>query len=271
MTESETLNIGNKLRHRRQELNLSLDEVARQTKIRKTYILAIEEERFEELPGKVYIVGFLQNYARTLGIPAKPLVEALNQMPEPAPNSAYPRPELRDSTLTARGRSSFKRILLVLLVLMLAAVVLFYSPQILEMFRPPAGTGNPPAHQESPAVSAEEPLVPSAPAVVPDAPHSYEESEAQAETVKSLPVIPEGGGTLKIISQGEGEFRIAIDGDPARKYAAQPGLTLSWEVRQKADLDLDVDGPVRLVIGNQEYTAPGRAQVLLSTPSVQEE
>ncbi|HKL27410.1 MAG TPA: helix-turn-helix domain-containing protein, partial [Desulfuromonadales bacterium] len=61
MTESEPLNIGNKLRHRRQELNLSLDEVARQTKIRKTYILAIEEERFEELPGKVYIVGFLQN------------------------------------------------------------------------------------------------------------------------------------------------------------------------------------------------------------------
>ena len=74
-----TNEIGSVLRNRRQQMGLSLEQVAERTKIRKTHLHALEEENFDELPGKVYVVGFLQNYARFLEMPAEPLLHVLEE------------------------------------------------------------------------------------------------------------------------------------------------------------------------------------------------
>ena len=44
------------------------------TRIRKTYLVAVEAENFEALPAAVYIRGFLCQMARELQIPTEPLV-----------------------------------------------------------------------------------------------------------------------------------------------------------------------------------------------------
>jgi cytoskeletal protein RodZ len=48
------------------KLGLSLDEIARDTKIRVHYLDAIEQGRFGALPGGVYNHSYIRQYARAI-------------------------------------------------------------------------------------------------------------------------------------------------------------------------------------------------------------
>ncbi|MBI4082071.1 MAG: helix-turn-helix domain-containing protein [Candidatus Lambdaproteobacteria bacterium] len=48
---------------------LTLEQLAEQTKIRRTYLQYIEEERFDVLPAPVYVRGFVMILANVLGLP----------------------------------------------------------------------------------------------------------------------------------------------------------------------------------------------------------
>ena len=65
----EAIGVGERLRKAREARGLSLDAVAASTHIRERYLEALEEERFEEIPGPAYVKGFLRNYAAHLGLP----------------------------------------------------------------------------------------------------------------------------------------------------------------------------------------------------------
>jgi len=56
-----------------------LEVAEQQTKIRKKYLVALEEENFDIMPGKVYVRGFLRNYARFLGINGEDLVDRYSE------------------------------------------------------------------------------------------------------------------------------------------------------------------------------------------------
>jgi cytoskeletal protein RodZ len=58
------LELGTLLKKAREEKGLSLDDIQEETKIRKKYLEAIEENNFDILPGKVYLKVLLniQNY-----------------------------------------------------------------------------------------------------------------------------------------------------------------------------------------------------------------
>lgn len=62
------MGIGELLRSEREKRGLSLEDAENATKIRVSYLRALETENLEELPGEVYRVGFLKNYARYLGL-----------------------------------------------------------------------------------------------------------------------------------------------------------------------------------------------------------
>jgi cytoskeletal protein RodZ len=59
---------GDKFRKAREKKNISLDDVSNVTKISARMLQAIEEERFEQLPGGVFNKGFIRAYAKHLGI-----------------------------------------------------------------------------------------------------------------------------------------------------------------------------------------------------------
>ena len=61
--------IGAYLKNRRENLGMTLRDVAAQTKIRSTYLDHIENERLSELPAPVYLRGFVLEFARVLGLP----------------------------------------------------------------------------------------------------------------------------------------------------------------------------------------------------------
>lgn len=63
----ELKEIGDSLKKRRKELNLSLKEVENATSIRMGYLQAIEEGEIDKLISPVYAQGFFKQYANFLG------------------------------------------------------------------------------------------------------------------------------------------------------------------------------------------------------------
>ncbi|MDH7578444.1 MAG: helix-turn-helix domain-containing protein [Bacillota bacterium] len=68
------MKIGDILRTNREKRGLSLLDVENETKIRSKYLAALEAENFEEIPGEVYLLGFLRNYARYLDLNPEELI-----------------------------------------------------------------------------------------------------------------------------------------------------------------------------------------------------
>jgi cytoskeleton protein RodZ len=114
--------IGQVLRKTRRARGLELSEVERATKIRVKFLQAMEEDRWEELPAPVYARGFLEIYARYLGLDDEALVDRYRRTVEGADRAEpIPRTVLRPGTI--RPRRSFKPVGVALAGL-LAAVVL---------------------------------------------------------------------------------------------------------------------------------------------------
>jgi cytoskeleton protein RodZ len=59
---------GDKLRREREMRGVTLDEIAEATKIGTRSLRALEEERFDQLPGGIFNKGFVRSYARFLGL-----------------------------------------------------------------------------------------------------------------------------------------------------------------------------------------------------------
>ncbi len=60
--------VGHYLRRHRIEKRMSLEEVARATRVPVFSLERIELDRFDELPGEVFVRGFLTAYARAVGL-----------------------------------------------------------------------------------------------------------------------------------------------------------------------------------------------------------
>jgi cytoskeletal protein RodZ len=62
--------VGQYLRELREQRKMSLEEVSRATRVPIASVERIETDRFDELPGEVFVRGFLKSYARALGVSA---------------------------------------------------------------------------------------------------------------------------------------------------------------------------------------------------------
>ena len=65
------INLGEKLHEERTKQGLSLEEVAKATKIRVSFLSAIEKGEYHKLPSSTYAHGFVRNYVQFLGLPEK--------------------------------------------------------------------------------------------------------------------------------------------------------------------------------------------------------
>ena len=61
--------VGQHLRELREAKRMSLAEISRATRVPVASVERIEADRFDELPGEVFVRGFLRAYARAVGVP----------------------------------------------------------------------------------------------------------------------------------------------------------------------------------------------------------
>ena len=73
---------GPTLRAARESADLSIADMARALKVEQQIVEALEAERYEDLPPRPYIRGYVQRYARLVGLDAAALTAGLNTVEE---------------------------------------------------------------------------------------------------------------------------------------------------------------------------------------------
>ena len=60
-------NFGSYIKHERELRGVPLEEISRITKIHIRFLQALEDNKFDELPGEVFIKGYIRSYANIIG------------------------------------------------------------------------------------------------------------------------------------------------------------------------------------------------------------
>lgn len=74
----KTNTIGELLIDARNKRDVSLEEIANRTKININILRSLENNELDKLPNKTYVKGFVQNYAREVGLDVEQTVDTLN-------------------------------------------------------------------------------------------------------------------------------------------------------------------------------------------------
>ena len=100
-----------KLKEARQNAGYSVEEVAEILKIRKQYIIDLEEEKFVDLPGQIYVDGYTRMYYEFLKIdfPKKSIIA------------------VKKPNLPRKERNLNKKYIVLFSVCMIVVVVSIYS------------------------------------------------------------------------------------------------------------------------------------------------
>ncbi len=91
--------IGQKLRQAREERGAELSDVEVATKIRVKFLVAMEEDRWGDLPAPAYARGFLDIYARHLGLDHQALLDEYSRTVEGESHEAIPGTAIKPGTL----------------------------------------------------------------------------------------------------------------------------------------------------------------------------
>jgi cytoskeleton protein RodZ len=104
--------LGERLRRERESKGISLDEIARQTRIGVRLLKAIEEEAFDQLPGGIFNKSFIQQYSRCLGLDEKQAGRDYQRMTVSARETPFPQPVSTSRSLSSAAPQAIIRLAL---------------------------------------------------------------------------------------------------------------------------------------------------------------
>lgn len=98
--EQATLSFGNILRNAREEASYSVAYISSQTHLQPEIIEALEQERFDLLPGEVFVRGYIRTYTKLLDLEAQSVLDAYERVKpnEPQQTTTVIKPKKRRST-----------------------------------------------------------------------------------------------------------------------------------------------------------------------------
>jgi cytoskeletal protein RodZ len=230
--------IGEALRSAREAQGKSLDDAAAATRIRSTYLQALEEERFGELGGSVYAKGFLRSYAGYLGVDPAPLLEAYRAQEAPeAPLFEHAPRAIGGLESGPRGRSWLA------VAIVCVSIVLLVS--LWGLLRPAPDPGDPqPAFVTTPARNA--PTRTSGAGAAAKPPSAAARPAARDVTVTLRYV---GASWTRVTADG----RVAFEGTPG------PRQRRSFKARRSLDVVLGNAAGVRLTVNGRDLGVADRS------------
>jgi cytoskeleton protein RodZ len=83
---------GRRLRLARQARGLEIRGIAAELHLKPSIISALEHDRYDELPGTVFVTGYMRKYAHLVGIDPEPVLDAYRALNPRAEPSRYPTP-----------------------------------------------------------------------------------------------------------------------------------------------------------------------------------
>ena len=137
--------VGAILKAAREERKLPLNQVSSETHILPSYIQAIEENRFQDLPGEAYCAGFIGTLARYYGLDSGRLVGMFRGIPEKEKSAPAPKVKTRVIRTEKKNIVPIILIVVILIVMGIAAWFIFAGRNSQEVVAP-----EPVAQQEEP-------------------------------------------------------------------------------------------------------------------------
>jgi cytoskeleton protein RodZ len=250
------LALGEYLKSVRESRGLQLDEVARVTKIGKSYLVAIEQGDFDKLPNAAYIKGFLRLYAGFLSLSGDEVVARYERgLPQASTPQVEPAPErpglelVEKAKLGGHGRWVIPALLLALVIL--AALFL-------------------PDREEKPTVRP----VPPPPAVQPAAPPvSAVLPQRSSATFPGVTPVPgdnlpstgapagdrQTGIILRLRFNQDSWLSITIDDSISQRYDLKAGDIIEWKGARLFVLDIGDGGAVEAEFNGRQLKTLGEA------------
>jgi len=275
MDDLQQPTVGALLKSRRHELGLSLAEIASKTNIRRAYLEALENDRFEALPGGAYQSGFLRNYAGALGLEAGSVLRQWRKETAKAGDGkcgeiSVASPELNGvAPLQRRPRRPHLLVFLLLPLLLISASTLYFSVSSRQVTEAQIPAPSTPA-----LVQPVEPIVSSPPGDNPlPLPASTTEAEdivaeqqqatPAAAVLAALPAIPAEGSVIRLEAMGPLEVEVAVDSRPLQRYVLSTASALQWNVGRSARVAIDNPAAVKIWLGGQSLDLAGRSEIVL--------
>ena len=238
----ETESLGHYLKKEREKKNISLRDVSRNTRVREHLLEAIEADRYDLLPSPTFVKGFLQSYAKYVGLdPNEVVLRFQNVMKGPPKEEPSPPPEEEISQKTKPlwiiGGAVLGGILLILLLIYLTS----------------QGPSTPPGAPTSP-----EP----------------ETKEGPAPALSSQPLSPapdqEGKPlSLQLKAAERTWIRFQIDDQAEKEALLQPGETLNLRDAKRVHLLVGNAGGLDLTVNEKKLERFGESRevvTLIFTP-----
>ncbi|MGK2906039.1 MAG: helix-turn-helix domain-containing protein [Desulfuromonadales bacterium] len=278
MIENSGKDIGTLLKEQREKLGYSLHDAAQHTRIRESSLESIESNRFSDLPGQVYVTGFIKVYANYLGVDSKPLLKQLeesrlNAGPSPVKiKSADKHQTLRVSqSSSGAGRSIF--IFGFLAVLIISGAMYFLSP-IFQDENLVKATQMQATPEQKPVLQSDAVQVDSARqageseqggASSPGAEAMPAVAESESPELEPLPSVSPDGSSLRMLALTEGSLVIYLDDRASNHYKLHDGLDLTWTVKKTVRVEMAGPETARFWLDGQELDLGERESFQLQT------
>jgi cytoskeletal protein RodZ len=215
-------NFGASFKKAREAKGISLDQIAKQTRISTRFLTAIENEEFHVLPGGIFNRGFVRSFAEALGLDAEEAVadyERLLSAREPIEDVASEKPP------PVNGRRQLYPVAIVILAVAIAA---FYI-----VTRESGRTGVKPA--SSPPAPAAQPAPP-APHLEPEVTEAAAASLAEPEAAH--PAAAQSL-TLDIEAREKTWIRVVSDGNSVNPgEVLEPGMTRQFTAENSIKISI---------------------------------
>lgn len=131
------------LQFERKRVGKTLSELERETKIKRTYLSALEKEQWTRLPDFPVVVGFVKNMAGAVGIDREKAVATLRRDYPPTKTAVNPKPDVREDFKWGPRLTFFVLALLAILI-----ISFYLGFQYWRFQRPPKLTVNSPQQDQ---------------------------------------------------------------------------------------------------------------------------
>jgi len=243
LTESAVTGVGEELLRARQACGLEITDVAQQLKFAPRQLEALEQERFDLLPGATIARGMLRNYARLLKLDPEPLIQRMADRLD-APDSDRLAERYSQPVPFSDGarRATFIYIGLSLGILALAGGVVYEWRQERTPPQEAAASPAPPLEPRTPPIAAQSAVAapaPLPPIAMAQPPASLDPQEHPA----AAPARPAATGPNRLVVRCEEEAWLEVRDSAGRVLVSslQPA---------GAERVLRTRPPLTLVIGN---------------------
>ncbi len=240
---------GEYLKSLREERGKSLEEISLSTKIAITNLQFLEQDRYELLPPRVFVKGFIRSYVEELGLNPEEALRLFDRFTkvgevpsyEGEEHPLFPRAE---QSLSLIGSPVFTIVLTsagaicLVILLLTAAIRLFTSGDSAKTRQPAVTTVRPPGPRATPTE-------------VPNQPQDV-------NPVRETPRPQAGNRVLEIKAMAKAWVRVQSDSGPAQEMVMSPGDSRVFHSKENFQVQTGNAGGLRFRLDGKTLQTMGK-------------